>query len=99
MSIFSRSFRQYFHPNHAILQRSAVEYFDMTAYISLIFNDGQRTLKASEIKEFSFSQSLDCYVLLISENKCSETKRIHKACKAEIEKLQLLLDDLIYEPA
>ena len=99
MSIFSRSFLQYFHPNHAILQRSAVEYFDMTAYISLIFNDGQRTLKASEIKEFSFSQSLDCYVLLISENKCSETKRIHKACKAEIEKLQLLLDDLIYEPA
>ena len=99
MSIFSRLFHQDSHQNHAILQRSAVEYFDMTAYISLIFNDGQRTLKASEIKEFSFSQSLDCYVLLISENKCSETKRIHKACKAEIEKLQLLLDDLIYEPA
>lgn len=97
MSIFSRLFRQDFHSNHAILQRSTVEYFDMTAYVSLIFNDGQRTLKASEIKKFPFSRRLDCYVLLISENKCSETKRIHKACKAEIEKLQLLLDDIIYE--
>ena len=97
MSIFSRSFRQYFHPNHAILQRSAVEYFDMTAYISLIFNDGQRTLKASEIKEFSFSRRLGCYLVLISENQCSETKRISKKCKAEIEKLQLMLDDIICE--
>ena len=34
MSIFSRLFHQDSHQNHAILQRSAVEYFDMTAYIS-----------------------------------------------------------------
>ena len=58
MSIFSRLFHQDSHQNHAILQRSAVEYFDMTAYVSLIFSDGQRTLKASEIKEFSFSRRL-----------------------------------------
>lgn len=95
MNFLSRLFHQYFYQNHAVLQRSAVEYFDMTAYVSLIYNDGQRTLKASEIKEFSYSRRLDCYLLLISENQCSETKRIHKACKAEIEKLQLLLDDIL----
>jgi len=97
MSIFSRLFRKNLHSNHAILQRSAIEYFDMTAYVSLIFSDGQRTLKASEIKSFSFCQRSDSYLLLISEDRCSETKRVHKACKAEIEKLQLLLDNVTYE--
>lgn len=99
MSIFSRLFFKYLHRNHAILLRSTCEYNDMTAYISLTFSDGQRTLKASEIKKdtFKFSPRLDCYPLLISENKCSETKRIHKACKAEIEKLERLLDNVIYE--
>lgn len=97
MSIFSRLFRKNLNSNHAILQRSAIEYFDMTAYVSLIFGDGQRTLKASEIKSFSFCRRSDSYLLLISEARCSETKRIHKACKAEIEKLERLLDNVIYE--
>lgn len=97
MSIFSRLFHHDLHKNHAILLRSRVEYFDMTAYVSLVFEDGQRTLKASEIKSFSFSQSSDSYLLLISENQCSETKRISKTCKDEIDELKLLLDDIIYE--
>lgn len=97
MSIFSRLFRHDLHKNHAILLRSHVEYFDMTAYISLVFMDGQRTLKATEIKSFTFCQSTCSYLLLISADQCSETKRISKKCKDEIEKLQLLLDDIIYE--
>lgn len=100
MRIFFRLFLQYLHRNHAILLRSTISYYDMTAYISLTFSDGQRTLKESEIKKetFKFNSRLDCYLLLIFENQCSETKKIHKACKAEIEELKRLLDSvIIYE--
>jgi len=86
-----------FQTKHALLIRSSVEYYDQTAYVSLIYKDGQRTLKATEIKSFDFNQKDDCYLLSISENQGNETKRLSKNCKNQIDELKLLLDDIIYE--
>jgi len=91
----AKLFLWFFQNNHAVLLRSHVEYHDQIAHVSLVYKDGQRVLKAAEIKGFSFNQNNDCYLLFTSENQCNETKKISKKCKDEIEKLKLLLDDII----
>lgn len=88
-----------FQTDHAFLLRSSVEYYDQVAFVSLVYKDGQRTLKATEIKKIDFNETDDFYLLCISENQCNETKRISKKSKHQIDELQLLLDDMNYEQA
>lgn len=66
------------------LLRSQLEFLDQTAYLSLIFNFGQLTLKSTDL--ISVSDSLICF----SIEKRNGTIRINNECSEEIRKLQLL---------
>jgi len=72
-----------------VLLRSSIEYFDMTVYISLIFNVGQITLQSTDL--ISVSNNLICF----SIEQRNGTIRINDKCEDEIQKLQLLFKEAI----
>lgn len=86
MSFFRKDVEQ----KEAVLVRSSIEYLNMKAYISLIFNFGQLTLQSTDI--MSVSDDLICF----SFEKRNGTIRISDKCKEEIHKLQLLFSEAIH---